>query len=359
MKKMISIILAVVLSLSIFAACAPGGSSQPSSPQKSAESSGSAELPVLRIAVQPAFVSAPIQYLQDSGLDKKHGFVVEQVMFASGPPMNEALGAGLWDIATMGAGAIIAAVGTYDAKVIANHVNAVRGEGLYVRSDSDILSTKGFNPDYPELYGSPDTLKGKSIVGTTGTLQWLMTEYLNRMGLTQNDVQFINMELGQIYSSFLSNQGDICALNSQYSVKAPANGWECIVDFEKLNIQNLECIVASPDMFDNHKDLLANFLEALFEADAALEGDLDVKVQNAMNFNKANGKENTEEEVRAECEMKPYITKDFHKTIDFAASEGRIADFFISMGQLDASQRDKFNLGNNVKDDILKMVGVY
>lgn len=57
-------------------------------------------------------------------------------------------------------------------------VNAVT-----VRPDNPALKVKGWNPEYPNLLGSPETVKGKTFLYTQSSSQHFgMSEYLKALG---------------------------------------------------------------------------------------------------------------------------------------------------------------------------------
>ena len=107
MKKVTSIALLLCLLVSLLAGCGGmggtggGGTGTPDSSGTSAPSEPDGELPTLRVAVMPLITSLPVKYVMENKLDEARGFRIEPLMFSTGAPMNEALGAGLWDISTI------------------------------------------------------------------------------------------------------------------------------------------------------------------------------------------------------------------------------------------------------------------
>mgnify|MGYP002231110686 CR=1 FL=1 len=54
---------------------------------------------------------------------------------------------------------------------------------------------EGWNPEYPNLLGSPETVKGKTFLYTQSSSQHFgMSEYLKALGLTEKDVVMQNMD---------------------------------------------------------------------------------------------------------------------------------------------------------------------
>ena len=66
---------------------------------------------------------------------------------------------------------------------------------VYVRPDSPILKVKGFNKAFPEVYGSPETVKGKTILVTTvSSVHYAMSSWLSVLGLKDSDVVIKQMD---------------------------------------------------------------------------------------------------------------------------------------------------------------------
>ena len=86
--------------------------------------------------------------------------------------MNEALGADLWDVSTIGVAAVTS-VAAFGGVRVGELLEASDGIGLYVRPDSPIAQVKGANPDYPDLLGNAETVKGVKFILDIGTIKQL------------------------------------------------------------------------------------------------------------------------------------------------------------------------------------------
>ena len=104
MKKIVAMILCLAMMGTIFFGCSPSSSSSTDSSGQTSTQSGQSteELQKVRIAVMPFMVSMPVDYIIEKGWDHEVGLDIELVKFATGAPMNEALGAGEWDMAAIG-----------------------------------------------------------------------------------------------------------------------------------------------------------------------------------------------------------------------------------------------------------------
>ena len=78
-----------------------------------------------------------------------------------------ALPAGEWVYAAMGAVPAMMGALRYDTYVIGNANEEALINRVLVRPDSPIAKVKGWNKDYPDVLGSPETVKGKTFLTTT------------------------------------------------------------------------------------------------------------------------------------------------------------------------------------------------
>jgi NitT/TauT family transport system substrate-binding protein len=227
MKKLLVVVMLVAFAAMMIAACSPAAepassadgappeaaakaeSAAPDAEEPAGESEQAAEegeLPVLRVAVMPSYYSACMNYISEQGWDVEEGFKMELISFTSGAPMNEALAAGLWDVAGIGTAGVYA-LAQYDAKLVAE-IQTAAALDLMVREDSDIAAATGASADHPELLGSAETVKGKTLLCPAGTLgQYYAGKWLEELGLSLSDINFVHMELPQAYQAFQTGGG--------------------------------------------------------------------------------------------------------------------------------------------------------
>jgi len=364
MKKL-ALILVVVFLLSLFAGCGQTAKTTetPKDEQTKTETAKNEttnkteepkkELKKIRVAVMPFFLSTPVNYIKKQGWDKEAGLDMEIIMFANGAAMNEALGANLWDVAPTG-GAAIYGVANFNAKFIADFIDGTGGNEIYVRKDSKIAKVKGFNPTFPEILGDPESVKGATILQTSGTTsQMSVVKYLQAIGVKDTDVNIVHMEFPQVYQAFVAGQGDIASMVSPYVFKAPEHGWVKAASLQALGTQLFETVITTPEAYENMKEELATFLHLLYKANEALESDPTLKFNEVKEWYVQNGTEVKDEEVRQECELKSFLTKSDVQKIEYGKYQREYAEFLVSIQKLKVEQVDV--VVQNTKRDILDM----
>ena len=85
-------------------------------------------------------------------------------------------------------------------------VNAVT-----VRPDNPALKVKGWNPEYPNLLGSPETVKGKTFLYTQSSSQHFRHVRIPEGPRPHGkDVVMQNMDPAQVLAAFDAGIGDFC-----------------------------------------------------------------------------------------------------------------------------------------------------
>ena len=86
---------------------------------------------------------------------------LEILYFTSGMAILNALPSGEWQYAAIGAVPAMMGALRYNTYVIANADEEFLINRVLVRPDSPIAKVKGWNKDYPEVLGSPETVKAR------------------------------------------------------------------------------------------------------------------------------------------------------------------------------------------------------
>lgn len=326
--------------------------------QPEAAGAGAQELPVLRVSLHPAYISTPVAYAIYNDMAKDYGFQMDVQVYASGAPQNEALGSGLWDVGVIG-GAFVNSVNTYDAYAIGDFIDGRDGNAIFVRKDSPIAHATGSNPTYPDILGSAETVKGSTLItnlGTTGHVQ--VQKWLEALGLTEDDIQIVQMDYASGYQAFASGEGDILATIGPYSTRAyisHKDDWAIAGGFIALDLLQYENIVCSNSAMQEKRDLLVSFIRMVMDANDILAEDHELLVKTYMQWMVDNGKEVDEEEARMECVQKPVMTSEqIRALIDdgFGDYERMVWEMNIESGNISADSIKK--LDTNLTADLMR-----
>lgn len=348
-KKLLATILSTTLLMTMIVGCTGknGGDSK-----TQVESSENEDLPILKVGVMPFLNSIPIKYMVENKLDIKNGFKIETVFFPTGGPMNEALGSNLWDVATLSSASVYS-LATYGAYCIADIGHSAGGIETLVNKDSKIAKIKGYNPTYPDILGDPDTVRGATIAVPTGTISQLnVIKWLEKIGVSTEEVSIVHMDFAQAYQALLANQCDVAALNPPTSYTAEDAGMIVTSSLEFLDIPQYDSIIASKQAYSEKRDLLVKYTKAFFEATDALQKDSDMAAKLLYDWYTENGSKTTEESCKAEVATRPFVTSEEAKSINVGDSVKITSEFYASQGLI---ENDKLSIvSKNVKNDIIK-----
>lgn len=357
LKKLTALFLAGAMALSL-AAC--GGNDNSSSAaggtgetgNAAAETSDTGDLPVLKVAVMPFLNSLPVEYMVQNKLDEANGFKIETVYFSNGGAMNEALAADQWEVGTLSAAAVNS-LAIYGAYCIADIGHSEGGLYTLVSPDSPIAQATGTNPSYPDVLGSPETVKGAVIATSTGTISHLnVNKWLEVLGLTPDDVQIVSMDFPAAYQALKTGNCDVAALNPPTSFTAESEGYVVTSSLSSLKVPQYDSIIVSNKAYNERRDVLVNYVKAFFQACDALQADPDMAAQMLLDWYTANGSETTLEACATEIETRPFVTSEEAKGITIGESVAITGEFWVSQQLLEESRFPE--IAKHVDDTIVK-----
>lgn len=166
----------------------------------------------------------------------------------SGPQQVQALMAGDLDVlhAFGGTSAIISASNGAEFTVI--NVYSRSPKGFMLVSNSDEIN-------------SPQDLRGKKIAGPKGTiLHQLLAAYLEKAGMTTDDVQFINMKVNDAEAALESRLVDAVLLTGPSAENALKRGAEVITDGEGL-VQGIIVTAVSNDFLKKYPHIVERIVK--------------------------------------------------------------------------------------------------
>ena len=295
MRKIISLLLVLMLALGL-AACgnqaeepseesnAPAAESDAPSAEETPEAADDGTIvtddePItLRVAMMPFGHSVPIYYAMINGMFEEANITVESQYFSGGAAQNEAAAAGEWDVGSNGGMPIITGSLAYGYKVIAYGNDDMAPNAVYARPDSDVVAAgQGQIESAPEMYGDAEAWRGKTVLCNTGTsLQYGLDACLALMGLTEADVEVVQMDAANALAAFQAGEGDLCALWDPQRYTAEDEGYIKVASLDMTDEILPTCVTASADMIENHPDWVLRFLKVYLEAQEILSNDLDL-----------------------------------------------------------------------------------
>ncbi|MBF0528538.1 MAG: ABC transporter substrate-binding protein [Deltaproteobacteria bacterium] len=305
-------------------------------------------------------------YAKKKGWDKEEGLDIKMNFFDSGAAQMEAIPAKAWVLgSTGGVGQIIGAL-RYETPLIGIGYEDSRTEAILVRPDSPIMKVKGFNPKYPEVYGSPETVKGKTFLATlVSSSHYTMVKYLAVFGLTEKDVVVKNMDNPQALAAFESGEGEMVALWAPLQYIGMQKGWKIAGDLSTCGGPLLTTLIGVKSFCEEHPDIVAKFLRVYIRVQHFMRKQGDKLVPDLQAFYKEwAGYDLSDEFAKKELALRPQYTYqeqlDAMKGSPFNSQADKwqadLATFFAQVGKFTPADKEKVLKTPYVTDKYLKMV---
>lgn len=339
MKKLTAILLALVMLLSL---CACGSKPAPAGQTDSAPGAAAAEPVTIRVSGLNQQLSLPLYYIHEQGWDVENGFNLELTVFAQGSGINEALGSGLVDVFTIGAAGISSCC-VYDAVYLYSHEDSGAGQNFMVRADSDVAQVKGQLANFPEVYGSVETIKDKEFLLPMGTAaQILVDVYLQQFGLTEDDVTLINMNDDAAYQAFVSGEADFAKTSYPTADSYDPQKYVVACGMESLSVPYYDNLLCSRSFFEDASkhDALVSFVVQMIRTAEAFQDD-EVLMKAMLDYYNFCGVSVDENVIKHQVLERPYFTYEQLRSTDTSASFKLIADFYEQVGNISSEDLEK------------------
>ena len=345
-KKLISLLVALGLVASMLTGCG-GGASETENTSEDGNMS-------LVVSHQPFSHGLPSYIGEKEGTFAENGLDMEILWFTGGNTQNEALGADEWGAGAYGSAPAIAAGIAYDAKIIGIHVGDNVSLGYWARPDSDIAQIQGEVEGSPDIYGNADTWRGKTILCATSTsVHFGLVATLAKLGLTQNDVNIVHMDVPAAYAAFKAGEGDIVALWDPQNYQAEQEGWVKVSSGMAFPEEFPTVFVASQKAIDENWDAVYTWFKTSIEICEKYQDDLDTQAEYLLQMQLDNGIDTDEEQAMRFVKDRPlptleqqieYFSGEYGSRKMDTVMEG-VIDFFVDQGSY--TEEDKQTLIDN------------
>lgn len=357
-RKMAAAVLAVTTMIGALAGCGNSGSQQTTGAVQATEQQkntavseenvteaqeGYRDNEPLRVGTMPHQMGVSLWYADKNKLFEEAGINVELVMFSGGAAINEAIGAGELDGAISGLATVYALAN--NLVTLVGEVDTAGADGIVVRNDSDILQHKGEIEGRPDMYGSAETLKGKSYVCQLGQAQqFYISKYISQFGLTDEDISFINMEDASGYQAFQSGEGDVIGTKMPYIYTMTEEGdyTICASVEDATGIKVKDCVIFSPSIIEKRREEIKIFLQVIYGVIDDMEADKAFRKEVVEGFYKENGIEFVEEQLNYELDKNELLGSKALGSDAYMIGDGMqsVADFYGTVGTIDPSNVD-------------------
>ena len=203
-----------------------------------------------------------VWYAKQKGWDKDAGLDIRMLRFGSGDKIVSRQGDYQWKIAGCGAVPTLMAASKGQFYVVGIGNDESDLNAIYVRPDSPILAEKGFNPDFPNVFGTPESVKGKLILCPKKTsARYLLDKWLAALGLEEKDVKIEELEPTPALGAFKNGYGDILAVWSPFTREAETLGFKVAAHSQDCGATQPVLLVADRAFTEKNPDAVRAFLK--------------------------------------------------------------------------------------------------
>ena len=329
MKKLIALGLAACMTFSLAGCSGSAGkeTAAASAAETTAETSAEAETSAKATAdaetsidkLTVTYVTSPLNVPtiieKDQGIfEKELGVPVEYAELTSGADQTQALASGDVQVlyAVGATSVILSAANGADIKVVNMYSRAPKAFCMYSKDES--LTT-------------PESLKGKTIAGPTGTnLHELLVSYLAQADMTLDDVYYVNMSIPDAKAGLDGGSVDVALVAGATAYNAKQQGYHLVADGEGL-ISALIAVATTQKFYDEHPDVIEKLNAAQDEIASYMADSQDETMETVAAA--------LDLDVDAVKEMYGYY--DFSTEITGADKEGfqKTADFMYESGMIE------------------------
>ncbi len=324
----------------------------------------------LDVCAMPEHETFMFWWAHEQGWDKEEGLDFNIQFFQTGMDQMEALPAKQWVIGATGGVPILVGALRYNAYMIGIGNDESIVNGIQVRPDSPILKVKGWNKDYPNVYGSPETVKGKTVLVTpASSMHYSLSEYLKVFGLTEKDVTLQNMDPAQMLAAFDSGIGDIACIWTPWLYTGLMRGNKIISTPKDVGTTLPLVLVGEKQFCDENPELVVKFLRVYFRGINMLKSEIGASgasekliKQYIRFFDEWAGQEWTADMAKMDLECHPIFDCDEQVAI-FDESKGTseaqkweegILNFFHKQGRFEDAEVQKIKSTKFVMGNFLK-----
>ncbi len=203
-------------------------------------------------------------YAKENGWDKKLGFEIDlKICNTSGVEIIEQHNNDpkAWNITSVSSTPLISANNNSSFEIIGLANDESTSNMVFVRADSEILKHKGWNADFPNVYGSPETISGQTFyVKRMTSGEYTLAKWLDIFDLDFSDIVVIDKPGVDSLESMDRGTGEGMALWSPDTFDAERQGYRAVTSARMAEAEIPLMLIADKDFAAQNEELVSKFL---------------------------------------------------------------------------------------------------
>jgi NitT/TauT family transport system substrate-binding protein len=306
----------------------------------------------INVSYQPAvYWALPFYVATEKGFWKEGGLAPQFSVFPAGAPQVAAAQAKSWDVGGTGSVPAVLGAARSGLSMIGISNDESKGNALMASASR-----------YDSVKADPKSMKGQKILLTTNsTGDYAVRSCLKKYGLSNSDLQFVNLGQAQIISAISSNNGDLVGVWAPniYTLEEKV-GAKIVCSGADAGATIPGTLVVRTEYAQEHPDLVAKVLAVYLRAWGWIEKNPKEARALMKKFYADGGVEISAKAIDEEFETRPIFLLDDQLRIlnrSKGASEvddwmGKIGTFMTEVGTLSRAPATK----DFITDKYMKMV---
>lgn len=306
----------------------------------------------INVSYQPSLYWAlPFHYATVNGWWSEVGLEPGFSTFPAGAPQIAAAQAGSWDVGGTGSVPAVLGAARFGLKTIGLTNDESKANAVLVRGDK-----------YDAVKADPSILKGQRLLITTNsTADYAARACLGKLGIGQNDMQFVNLGQAQIISAVTSDNGDVAGVwaPNTYTLENKADA-KVLCSGADAGAIVPGALIVRADFAEANPDAVAKFLAVYLRGWSWAKAHPEEARKLGLDFYKEGGLAIAPADLDKEFELRPVFGLDEQLALlDRSAGPSKVDGWFSQIGGFmaevgtlpEAPQPDGF-----ITDDYLKRV---
>ena len=329
-------------------------------------SAGNKAIRKIPIACLPGHESFFAWYAADRDWDEEIGLDLDLVYFEDGFSLTRSIVKGETMFGAVDGISHLLAAPDADIFVFGMANDQSRLSAVLVPEGSRALETKGWNRSYPDIYGSPDDIRGKTFMVTRySAAHFALWAYLRVFDLREDDVVIRHMDQVSIREAMRAGRGDFACLFAPYSFGDPVSRWIEVGNPAAAGAMVSADFIASREYGGRDPELVIKYLNLMMRGihQLAAEGasDRNVKLLQRM-YKEMAGLAYSDD--RAGREIRMYPVRTLKEQVELFGNTGEdgpmrgwsrlIAEFLSAHGRLAGADPGRVGSGQWIDGSYLR-----
>lgn len=172
-----------------------------------------------------------------------------------------------WDVTCVTSIPLIVGSNQMPLEIVGIANDEANTTGVYVRPDSDILKVKGWNEDYPDVYGSPETIKGKTFaIKTLTSGAFMLVKYLEIFNLDFTDIKIVDLAGKDSILALEKGEVDGIGIWSPDTYLAEKKDLKQVTTADDVGVEIPLMFMVDKEYIEDHGDVVAKMIAAYMMA---------------------------------------------------------------------------------------------